>query len=108
MRSDVAQAQRKTLPAVETAQVVTLKGGVQLQPASSEVIYDEDDVLWNIDPDSLKVGDTVTLLRDPDENPIVTGLIDGMQPDPSIHPTHIRLRNQFDRLKSSVASWKPP
>lgn len=108
IRTDAAQEQRKTSPAVETAQVVTLKGGVHIQPASSEVIYDEDDILWNIDPDSLKVGDTVTMLRDQDENPIVTGLIDGMQPDPSIHPKHIKLRNQFDRLKANTMTWKPP
>jgi hypothetical protein len=108
MRTDVAMEQRKTLPAVDTAEVVSLKGGVQIRPANVDIVYDEDDVLWNIDPDSLKVGDTVTMLRDPDENPIVTGLSDGMQPDPSLHPTHIKLRNEFDRLKSSAATWKAP
>lgn len=108
LRTDVAMEQRKVLPPVDTAEVVSLKGGVQIRPAGADIVYDEDDILWNFDPAALRVGDTVTLLRDTDENPIVTGLSDGMQPDPGLHPTHIKLRNQFDRLKANVGTWKPP
>jgi hypothetical protein len=108
MRSDVAREQRKVLPSVDTAEVVSLKGGVQIRPSNGNIVYDEDDIFWNIDPAGVKVGDTVTLLRDPDENPIVTGLSDGMNPDPALHPTHVKLRNEFDRLKSSAATWKAP
>lgn len=108
MRTDVAMEQRKVMPAVDTAEVVSLKGGVQVRPSNVDIVYDQDDLFWNLDPASLKVGDTVTLLRDPDENPIVAGLSDGMQPDPIHHPTFVKLRNQFDRLKATAATWKPP
>lgn len=108
MRTDVAREQRKMMPPVDTAEVVNLKGGVQVRPSQGDVVYDEDDVFWNVDPAGLKVGDTVTLLRDPDDNPIVAGLSDGMNPDPALHPTFVKLRNQFDRLKATAATWKPP
>jgi hypothetical protein len=108
MRADAAAEKKRTEPVVDTAEVVSRKGGVQIQPSNSTVTYVEDDILWNIDPDSLKVGDVVTMLRDPTENPIVLGLIDGMQPDPAIHPNHIRLKTQFDRLRANAATWKSP
>lgn len=108
MRADIAADKRRTLPAVDTAEVVSLKGGVQIQPSHSNIVYDEDDILWNVDPQGLKVGDLVTISRDPVDNPIVIGLVDAMQPDPALHPTHIKLKKDFDTLKGNARTWKAP
>lgn len=108
LRSDQESLRSSELPFVDTAEVIRVRGGVQVVPTHGHATYDEDDLIWNIDPESVKVGDQLTIGRDPIDNPIVLGLVDAMQPDPALHPTHKKLRREFDDLKGHTKTWKQP
>lgn len=107
-REDIRQDRRRTLPVVDTAEVVKSGSSVSIIPHGGRATYDEDYILWLIDPASLSVGDQVVLARDPDENPVVVGKIDALQPDPSLHPDYIDFKRAFLRLKGDTRTWKGP
>lgn len=107
-REDLRQEQRRTLPAVDTAEVLRSGTTVAIAPHGGTATYEDDYVLWLIDPDSLESGDQVVIARDPDENPIVVGKIDGLQPDPSLHPDYIGFKRAFVKLQGDTNTWKGP
>ena len=108
IREDVRKVNRESLPALDLGDVisVTKANGVLIEPHGHDVVYDEDDLVWQIDPDTLKKGDVIVLGRDSSEQPIVLGKADGNNEDPFDDPDVAALRDSFVELQEESQGWR--
>lgn len=96
------------LDRTEVAEVVKITPDILIRPAGGDVLYDEDDIVWGIDPTALEIGDTVLLSRDTTDTPVVTSILDGNDPDPTFHPAGKALSAKVSALHARVRFWGEP
>lgn len=106
MRLDVRTALNQSLPAIDLAEVVSTSPEIVIEPYHTDVIYEEDYLMFNIDPDSLSVGDTVVIGRSPSNHPIVLGISDGNNENPLSDPELAGFINNANLLRENTSHWK--
>ena len=106
MRTDVQGALDRNVTPVDLAEVVAVSPEILIEPHHSNVTYEEDSLMFNIDPDSLKVDDTVILVITPSNQPVVVGIADGNSEDPLADPTHAALHEDSLLLRDNTSHWK--
>jgi hypothetical protein len=107
-RNEVHATNALKSPAVDSAHVITIKPKITLELTGSGIVYTEDEVLWNFDPDELKKGDTVTVAHDSDSNPAVLGHHSGLNHDPMHHPEWKKFHKDTQKHRKETASWRKP
>ena len=67
----------KRIPSyIDLAQVDRIKPSIIITPHHSTIEYDDDDLMFQINPDTLEIGDTVIIGQDPSGQPVVLGIAD--------------------------------
>lgn len=107
-RRDMEDFDSLTLPAVDFADVTAISPQIVVEPHNLSTSYDEEYLMFQIDPDSLAVGDTVVLARDLSGTPCVIGKADGNNEDPFEDPDMQSFFNQFLDLEADTKKWKSP
>jgi len=106
LRKDVKSGNSRKLATADLAEVIKIKPEVVIVPHHDNIEYDEDYVMWNIDPDTVKVGDTVIINRTPTRQPIVIGIVDGDNEDPFNDPDLASFRENAEYLRENTQHWK--
>lgn len=106
LRNDNAVKARQSAPSIDFGDVISISPEIVIEPHHSEIQYDEDDLVFNIDLASLKVGDTVVLGKGPSEIPIVMGISDGNNEDPFLDPDLLAFKENADYLRENTQHWK--
>lgn len=106
LRAQQEARERLMLPAIDLADVVSTSPTIRLAPHGTDIIYEDDDLMYQIDPETLQVGEVVVLGRDSTQQPIVLGLSDGNNEDPFATPQAAELRDSFLELQANVKQWK--
>ena len=74
LRREYDRRSKSTSPYIDLAEVTAINPDIIIVPHNSATEYDEDGLIFQTDPNRLKVGDTVVMGRDPSGQPIVIGL----------------------------------
>lgn len=106
LRNDALKAKDLDLPAIDLADVIRIKPEIVIEPHHQEIEYEEDYLIFKIDPSTLKVGDTVVIGRDPSHQPIVLGIADGNNEDPFADPDMLAFKENTDYLRENTQHWK--
>lgn len=76
IRKDQNQQRAKTLPYIDLADVIAVNPQIVISPLHADIEYDEEELMFQVDRDTLKVDDVVVMGRDPGGQPIVIGFAD--------------------------------
>lgn len=106
-RQDAKTITGRVPTAVDLADVIAVKPQVIISPQNAIVEYDEDYLIFQIDPESLEVDDVVVMGRTPSGQPIVLGLADWSNPDPFLDPDLAALKSSHATLKKNTGHIKP-
>lgn len=107
IRQDARTIVSRVPTAMDLADVIAVKPQIIISPQNSQVDYDEDYLVFQIDPDSLEVDDVVVIGRDPSGQPIVLGKADWSNPDPMLDPDIVKLAKDLKKLKKNAGHIKP-
>lgn len=106
MRKDSRAMQGLSLPAIDLAEVIATTPKIIISPHHSIEEYPEDYVMFNIDPESLSVGDVVVIARDPSNQPIILGISDGNNENPLEDLEHLSLHETAALLQENTQHWR--
>lgn len=106
LRRDMEIVKDSTLPAIDLAEVLSVKPSIVVEPHHANAEYDEDYLLFKVDPASLRVGDLVVLGRTPSHQPIVLGTVDYLNEDPFLSPDLQQLKDSFEYLRENTQHWR--
>lgn len=106
MRRDVQHGNERNLPSIDLAEVIRITPEIVVEPFHTNIEYEEDYLIWKIDPDTLKVEDTVVLGRDPSGQPIVLGIADGDNENPFDSPEMKSFQQNTEYLRENTQHWK--
>lgn len=106
IRTEIDDKERLSLPALDFGDVLSISPNIIIGPHHSSVEYDDEYLMWQIDPDTLEVGDTVVIGRDPSGQPVVIGSADGNNEDPFNDPDLAILRDRFLDLEVNSGHWR--
>jgi len=107
IRRDAQIAHRNKPTAIDLAEVTAIKPEIIIAPHGSSVEYGEEYLVFQMDPDTLVVGDTVVIGRTPTRQPIVLGKADGDNPDPFSGPKMKKFKSDFDKTQKNTKHIKP-
>jgi len=106
-RRDAEIGHTRKPTAVDLAEVIAIKPEIIITPHGSHIEYDEEYLVFQMDPDTLVVGDIVVIGRTPTRQPIVLGKADGNNPDPFSGPKMKKFKKDFDKLQKNTKHIKP-
>lgn len=107
LRNDAKVGRSFAPTAMDLADVIAIKPEIIISPQNAQIEYDEDYLIFQIDPAVLQVDDVVVMGRAPSGQPIVLGKADWENPDPFTDPDLTKLRNDFTGLKKNTQHVKP-
>lgn len=108
LRADNKLIADSSLPALDLGDVEAITPDIKIAPHHVDITYDEDDMIFQIDPTVLKVGDSVVLGRDPSNQVVVLGVADYENEDPFENLEAAALRDNFKTLESEARTWRGP
>lgn len=76
LRREQEKSARRTAPYIDLADVVSVSPKLLISPIHTDIEYDDEDLIFQINPDTLEVGDTVIIGRDPSGQPVLMGIAD--------------------------------
>lgn len=108
LRYDRKAAEAQKLPAIDLAEVIEIAPQIVVDVFHQDVTYEEDDLMFGLDPATLRVGDVVVIGRDPSFQPIVLGKGDGNNEDPFDDPELQGLRDLVLDIQAGTSTWRQP
>lgn len=106
MRNDVKDTLNRKRPPIDLAEVISTSPEIVIESFSYSSRYDEDTLVFNIDPDSLSVGDTIVLGMTPLGIPVIIGVADANNEDPLNDPALMTLYEDSFLLRENTSHWK--
>jgi len=106
LRRDVKEGRAGDTTYLDLAEVTQVKPQIVIEPHHTNAEYDDDYLIFNIDPDSLEVGDLVILGRDPSYQPIVLGIANAQNEDPFFSPEMKEFQQNTEYLRENTQHWK--
>jgi hypothetical protein len=108
LRNDMERISTSSAPSIDFAEVIQSSPNIVVSPYHLDVDYQEDDLIFNIDPSTLSVGDVVVIGHDPSWNPVIISISDANNEDPFASPGIVNLRNDLISLRADTKYWREP